>query len=157
AAERRAQRLGARRPLMRDAETVGELHEIGVGQIAGDDAVAVILFLAALHIAEGVIVEDDEGHAPLVPHRRSELLYLEHEAAIASDADDRPVGARGLRAERRAEAPAERALIGHGQEGARCVSLPEKADDVADLRYLVDEDAVFGQLGAQRRDISRLR
>ena len=81
---------------MGDAETVGELHEIGIGEIAADDAVAVILFLAALHIAESVVVEDDKGDAEPMPHRRRQLLNLEHEAAIAGDADDRPVGHAAL-------------------------------------------------------------
>src|SRR5687767_1171542 len=39
------------------AKTVGELREIGVGEVRGDQAIAVVLLLDALDVAEAAIVE----------------------------------------------------------------------------------------------------
>src|SRR5882762_3752384 len=54
--ERLAQRLRAGDPLARDAEAVGEPHEIRIDEVAADHAVAVVLALHVADIAIGAVV-----------------------------------------------------------------------------------------------------
>ena len=59
APQRRAQFLRAARPLGRGAEAFGEVDEIRIGEVAGDQPVAELLLLDAAHVAEGAVVEHD--------------------------------------------------------------------------------------------------
>ena len=67
-----------------DAEAVGELHEVRIGEIGADDAVAVQALLHVAHVAVGAVVEQDNDDRNAVAHRGRELLHVEHEAAVAA-------------------------------------------------------------------------
>ena len=69
----------------------------------------------------------------------------------------RHVAPRILRAERGGEAPAEIVLIAGREERARLVDRKREAGGEADLRHLVDENAVLGQFGADRVEKGDLR
>ena len=90
-------------------------------------------------------------------HRGRHLARGEQEAAIAADRDDRHVAARILGAERGGKAEAEIVLIAGRQVGARPVDRKGETGGKTDLRDLVDEDAVFRQFGADRREVGELR
>ena len=53
----------------RHAEALGEFDEVRVGQVAGDQPVAVLLLLDAAHVAERAIVEHHDDNRQLVAHR----------------------------------------------------------------------------------------
>src|SRR3954464_2631534 len=78
------------------------------------------------------------------------LVRRVHEAAIAIDGQHRHIASRVLRAERGRIAPAEIVLIARREKGARLVDGEGEARRKADLRHLVHEDTVFGQLGSDR-------
>src|SRR5262249_60101054 len=59
--ERRPQFLWTARTLGLGAEALRITHEIGIGEIAGDEAIAELLLLGAPHVAEGAVVEHDGG------------------------------------------------------------------------------------------------
>ena len=86
-----------------------------------------------------------------------QLLDIVHEAAIAGDRHDRPVGPRHLGAERRRIAEAERPLIAAVQVGARAVDRKGEPADIADLGQILDIDAVVRQFGADGGEILALR
>src|ERR1700683_80982 len=50
------------------SEALGESHKIGIGEIAGDQPVAVALLLGAAHVAEGAVAEHDRHQRDAVPH-----------------------------------------------------------------------------------------
>ena len=106
------------------------------------------LLLQELHIAEGAIVEDDDHDRQVVLHGGGEFLHLVHEAAVARDRDDRAAGHGRLRAERGSVAPAEIVLIARREKGARRIGREGEAARKADLRDLVDENAVVRQRAA---------
>ncbi len=133
------------------------LPKSGILQIRGDQAVAVALLLDALHIAEAAVVEHHDHDSEVVACRGGELAHLVHEAAVAGDGQDLPVGHGGLGAQRRAEAPAEIVLVAGRQEGARLLDRQRHARGEADLRDLVDEDAVLGQCRTDRLQERELR
>ena len=93
------------------AEASGKGDEIGIGQVAADQPIAVAFLLNAPHIAESAVVEHDGDQRNAVAHRRGKLCRGEKEAAIARNRHDRHVGPCMLRAERGGETPAERVLI----------------------------------------------
>src|SRR5258705_13751204 len=59
---RLAQRLRAGDPLARDAEAVGQPHEIRIDEVAADHPVAVVLALHVADIAVGAVVEHDHHY-----------------------------------------------------------------------------------------------
>src|SRR5439155_11344319 len=84
--------------------------------------------------------------------RGRELLAGHLEAAVAVDADDRRIGARGLRADRGRKAVAHRAEPARGDERARLV-----ADEVLHRPHLVLADAGRPDdvLGALRGEVAQ--
>ena len=56
------------------AEAFGELDEIRIGEVAGDQPVAEVLLLDAAHIAEGAVVEHDRHQRNAVAHRGRHLV-----------------------------------------------------------------------------------
>ncbi len=76
------------------------------------------------------------------------LVPREQEAPVARDRDDRQVAPRVLHAERSGIAPAKAVLVAGRDEGARPVDRKQEPGRKADLRHLVDENAVLGQFGA---------
>src|SRR5215472_11880223 len=152
--QRLAQGLRAGRPIAADGKTVGQPHEVRVGQVGADHPVAVVVPLHVADIAEGAVVEQDHDDRDAVAHRGRELLHVEHEAAVAAERDDRRGAERVLGAERDGDAPAERALVTRGDEGARRAYLVENARGIADLRQLVDQHAVVGQDVTDRLEIA---
>ncbi len=85
-----------------------------------------------------------------VAHGGRQFVGRVHEAAIAVDGQHRHVGPRMLRAERGGVTPAEIVLEAGREKCARLVDREGEAGCKAELRYLVDEDAVFGQFSAGR-------
>ena len=71
------------------------------------------------------------------------------------DRDHRHVAERVLGAERGGDAPAERALVAGRDVGARRARLVGVARRIADLRELIDDDAVVRQHVADRAADSR--
>ncbi len=110
-AQRVLQHLRRRRAPGAHSEALCECNEIWVGQVAGDQPVAVLLALDAPHIAERAVVEYHRYDRQLVSHRRCQLLRLVHESAIAGDRNHLTSRQRSLRAERDAIAPAQRILM----------------------------------------------
>ena len=84
---------GRARALGRGAEALGELHEIRIGEVAGDQPVAELLLLDAAHVAEGAVGEHDRDQRNAVAHRGRQLVRGEHEAAVAGDRQHRHVAA----------------------------------------------------------------
>src|SRR6185312_13539257 len=157
ALERRAQRLRRLRPLGRGAEALGETHEIRIGEVAGDHSFAIEFLLDPTHVAEPAVVEHDGGERNAMLDGARKLVRREHEAAVAVDRQDRHVRPRVLSAKRGRKAPAEIVLVAGREEGARLVHGEEQAGRKADLRDLVDIDAVLRQLGAYRVEERGLR
>ena len=139
------------------AETFGEFHEVRVGQVGGDQAVAVLLLLDAADIAERAVVEHHRDHRQAMAHGGGEFLRLIHEAAIAGDQHHAAVGHRRLRAEGDAEAPAEIVLIAAGKIEARRLHRESETAGEADLRDVLHENAVLRQGGADRAQEAELR
>src|SRR5437868_5672363 len=73
-------RVGARRF---GAEASGKGDEIGIGQVAADQPIAIAFLLNAPHIAESAVVEHDGDQRNAVAHRRGKLWRGEKEAAVA--------------------------------------------------------------------------
>ncbi len=92
-----------------------------------------------------------------MPHGRRHLGCGEHEAAVAADRDDRHIGPRMLRAERGGKAPAQRILKAGRDIGARLVDRERPPRGENHLRDVFDENAVFGQFGADRFEKGDLR
>src|SRR5665811_1758202 len=78
-------------------------------------------------------------------------------AAVAVDREHRHVGPRVLRAERGGVAPAEIVLITGREKRARLVDRHGEAGGEADLRDLVDINAVLRQLSADDDEEGELR
>ena len=146
--------VSARRP--RGAETLGEADEIRARQVGGDRPVVVILDLEPFDVAVGVIVEDDRGERNRMVDGGRQFGDPEQRAAVAGNRDDRHVRAGMGRAERRRDAPAQRALIARRQVGPRLVAREGQARDIADLGQLVGEDAVPRQFRPDRRQPGHL-
>src|SRR5262249_16120365 len=70
-------------------------HEIGIGEIARNQPVAVLLLLGAPHVAEGTIVEHDGGQRYAMAHSGGKLVRGEEKAAVARDRKHRHIGAGG--------------------------------------------------------------
>src|SRR6266550_480976 len=119
AAQRHAQLLGRARAFRRGAEAVRQTHEIGIGEVARDGPVSVVLLLDAAHIAEGAVDENHGDERNAVANGGGELGPRVEEAAIARDRQHRNVAARILRPERGGKAPAEIVLIARREERAR--------------------------------------
>ena len=115
------------------------------------------LLLDALDVAEGVVVEDHPNQRDVVQLHRRQLLHVVHEAAVAVDRDDLLVRVADLHPQRGGEAVAERPLVAGADEGALLVDREADRREVADLRALVDQDAVLRQLAADRLGVGRLR
>src|SRR5215472_7047637 len=77
--------------------------------------------------------------------------------AVDRDRDHRQVGARDFSAERGRKTEAERALIPAMDVAARAVDRERHAPDIADLRQILDINAVLGQLGTDRVEVFALR
>src|ERR1044072_6851636 len=116
-----AERLGRLHALGVEAKALGQPHEVGIAQVAGNRAVVERLLLDAFDVAIGAVAEHDRDHADAMLCRRRHLHGGEHEAAVAVDRHDRRVGPGDLDAERRGVAPAQRALVAGRQERARLV------------------------------------
>ena len=96
------------------AHALGELGEVHLAEVphllplvrwlavigGGEDAVLLI---------ERIVVVDDRDRRDVAAYRGLELLQVIPETAIAGEADDRPLRHGAFRADRRREAPAERA------------------------------------------------
>src|SRR5262249_27174418 len=93
------------------AEAFRIAHEIGIGEIARDHPVAVLLLLSSPHITEGTIVEHDDGQRNAMVHSGRKLIRGEEKAAVARDRQHRHIGACMLRAKRGGVAPAEIVLV----------------------------------------------
>src|SRR5208282_4146631 len=140
-----------------DAERLRELQEVGVREIAGDRAVAVLLLLDAPDVAEAAVVEDHDDDGQIVLTGGRELAHLVEEAAVAGNGEHRLGGLGRLDAEGCAEAPAEIVLVAGRKEGARLEHRKGEAGDEADLRHLVDEDAVLRERRPDRLEEAQLR
>ena len=68
-----------------DAEALREAHEVGIVQVARDQAVSVSLLLYAPHVPERAVVEHHNHHAEAVPGCGCQFEGLVAEAAIAGD------------------------------------------------------------------------
>ena len=111
AVERKPQLLRTARALGLGAEALGVFHKVRVGEIAGDQPVAVLLLLDAPHIAESAVVEHDGRERNAMAHRGGKLVRSKEKAAIPRDGKDGHVAARVLGAERSRKAPAQIVLI----------------------------------------------
>src|SRR5262249_57615902 len=87
------------------AEAFRIAHEIGIGEIARDHPVAVLLLLSSPHITEGTIVEHDDGQRNAMVHSGRKLIRGEEKAAVARDRQHRHIGPSMLPANPRALAP----------------------------------------------------
>src|SRR5262245_6316006 len=74
ALERRPQLLWIAGTLGLGAKALCIAHEIGIGEIAGDHAVAELLLLRAPHIAEGAVIEHDHGQRNAMVDRGGKLV-----------------------------------------------------------------------------------
>src|SRR5262249_58812001 len=119
--ERRTQPGRVLGALGRGAEALREPQKARIGEIAGDQAVAVLFGLDAAHIAESAVGEHYRNQRNAMMSRGRELVRRKHEAAVARDGEDRHVRPRMLDAERRRVAPAEIVLIAGRNECARPV------------------------------------
>src|SRR4029077_12883367 len=105
APQRAAQVFGRVRARRFGAKASGKGDEIGIGEVAAYQPIAVTFLLNAPHIAEGAVVEHDGDQRNTVAYRRGKLCRGEKEAAIARNRYDRHVGPCMLRAERGGETP----------------------------------------------------
>ena len=124
--QRRPQLLRTARTLGFGAEALRIAHEIGIGEIAGDQAIAELLLLDAPHVAEGAVVEHDDGQRDAMADSGGKLVGSEEKPAVTRDREHRHIGARVLRAERGGIAPAQIVLIAGRKEGSRLVDRQQK-------------------------------
>ena len=87
------------------------LHEIRIGEVAGNQPIAELLLLDAPHIAESAVGEHDRHQRDAVAHGGGELVAGVEKSAVAVDREHRNVRPRVLRAERGGIAPAEIVLV----------------------------------------------
>ena len=111
APQRLPQIIRSLRAHRRGAEAFGEGNEIGIGEVAGNEAVAVVFLLDAADIAERAVVEYHRHQRNAMTHGGCHLVCREQKAAVAADRQHRHVAPRVLRAERRGEAVAEIVLV----------------------------------------------
>ena len=85
------------------------------------------------------------------------LVRGKKKAAVAGDREHRDVAAGVLRAKRGRITPAEIVLIARRQKGSRLVDRKQQPRGKTDLGDFIDEDAILGQLGADRVEKPDLR
>src|SRR5262245_18469589 len=97
-----------------------------------------------LLLIQGIVVVDQHDRVDPEARRGLELREVIVEAAVAAEADHRPIRQRALGAERRREAPAERAGAAH-----ETLSRPGEPDHLtgphAGVTGIRQHDAAFGQ------------
>ena len=93
------------------AEGLGEGDEIGIVELAGDDAAAVVLLLHSENVSIGGVVEYNRDGVDAVLDGCRHLGSGEEESAVAGDAEDGPVGGSDFGAKRGGKTPAQGNLI----------------------------------------------
>src|SRR5215472_984455 len=139
-------RLNAR---IADVEGGGEAVEMRIVQLGAQHG-AELLLLHALDVAEMAVVEHHHRGLQAVFGGGRQLLHAPAEAAVAGDAEHGAAGIAVSGAERGRIAVAERALIAGRDVGAGRIDRKRRARLIADLRQLVDENAVVGKASTQR-------
>src|SRR6516165_12313060 len=85
ALKRRPQLLWSSRPLGLRAEALRIAHEIGIGEVVRDKPIAELLLLDPPHVAEGAIVEHDDGQGNAMADGGGKLVRGEETATVARD------------------------------------------------------------------------
>jgi hypothetical protein len=107
-------------------------------------------------LPKAAVGKDDRDDVDAVAGRGRQFLHIVHKPAIARDRHDRPVGAADFGAERGRKTEPQRVLIAAVDVGARLIDRERHPADIADLRQVLDIDAVIGQFGADRPQIFAL-
>ena len=136
------------RPQAEHPECFCQGHEIRILQIAAVIVPVELHFLGAAHIAESAVIEHDRNAVDAVQCGSGHLGHGEHESAIATDRDHRPVGMRHLHAERSRVSVSQRILEPRVDDAARMVGGKSVPAVETNLRDVGHHDAFVGQAGA---------
>ena len=109
-----------------------------------------------MNIAISPVVEDHRDKVDVVPYSGRQLLDVEHESAVTVDRKDGCIWTCDLGTETGRVPPTERALVAGSDKAPRIVNRHSEAADIADLRELVDEDAILRQCISDSVDIRQL-
>lgn len=139
------------------AKAFGQRHEVGVGEVGGDQSIAEPLGLDAADVAEGAVVEHDHHHRQFVMHRGGQLRGLVHEPAVAADRNDSATGKGRLGTQRGPVGPAQIVLMAGGKITARGSDGKRQPADEADLCHILDDHAILRQGGPDGAKKAHLR
>ena len=136
---------GVSRPEANGAKRLGVLDQVRVVQVRLVGPAKEVIEVAG-NIAIGVVPERDGNCVDALLDRRGELGRVEHEAAIADEADHRGVRPRDLRAQGRGECVPEVEREARVYVCSRLVHLVVGAGVVAELGDVPNRDGLSGIL-----------